>query len=372
MSKVTSLPQLELRAIGQPLRRDYLLEQADYSLALAAADGPELAALLREKFLEALAEIRDEVAHSVDDKVVAAAETKLATGTQNEAARELRLWARAAVQRVGAARRAGVRLPSEMTYPIDSHTVPGLLGQANQLLSLLVEHAATLDSVGAPTQPLIDRGRALAAALTAADKTQEQTRAATLPAAVAAFFEKKGELYTGIKILNHAGHELHAHDPAAAARYNLSILYRRRGRPAAVPAGAPAASAPTRNDTVVGLGLPAPGCAWRSRTRAARRRRQLRCARTTWPDFAARRSCAVAGMATLPDAVDPRHDGGGPDAAAPPRGPTKCPCGATEGCCRLAWTSRGACMGVPCPCGEEPMRRRERSVDSQRRIGLLA
>ena len=104
------MPEPPLRALGQPLRRDYLLEQADYSLAVATADSPELAALLKEGFLAALAEVRNEVARSLDDKSVAAAEAKLATGTQNVSARNLKLWGRAAVERVSGARRAGVRL----------------------------------------------------------------------------------------------------------------------------------------------------------------------------------------------------------------------------------------------------------------------
>jgi len=196
--------------------------------------------------IDLVAKVRDEVAGALDDKSVVAAEAKLATGTQNTTARQPKLWGRRAVARVKGALRAGARVPEEMTRPTSARTVPALLGQANKLLSLLVEHAAALDAVGAPTQPLIDDGRKLCDALAAADATQEQTRAAVLPAAVAAFYAKKGELYTGIKIINDAGHELHAHDPAAASRYNLSILYRRHVGPAAEPVLAPPAPTPTQ------------------------------------------------------------------------------------------------------------------------------
>ena len=45
-----------------------------------------------------------------------------------------------------------------------------------------------------------------------------------------------GELYTALKIINEAGHELHAKDPEASARFNLSILYRRGPSSAPSPA----------------------------------------------------------------------------------------------------------------------------------------
>jgi hypothetical protein len=53
---------------------------------------------------------------------------------------------------------------------------------------------------------------------------REQTRAATVPAAVDDFNAKKGLLYMGLKIIIHAGHELYARDRKKAANYNLSIL----------------------------------------------------------------------------------------------------------------------------------------------------
>lgn len=244
--KVTSLPTAELIALGEDLRAQQLILQADYALAIARADGPGLEQRLRAGFLDLAAKIRAELSRSLDDKTIMAAESKLATGKQNATARDLRVWARSAIERVFAALRAGARVPEEMTHPLDARTVPRLLGQANKLLSLLVEHAAALDAVGAPTQPLIDEGRAIADGLAAADQLQEQARGAKLPAAVAAFYAKKGELYTAIKMINHAGHELHARDPGASSRYNLSILYRSRRSPATtVSDPAPAAAPPS-------------------------------------------------------------------------------------------------------------------------------
>jgi len=42
--------------------------------------------------------------------------------------------------------------------------------------------------------------------------------------------EQKGTLYTALKVVNDAGHELYADNATAAARYNLSILQRRAGK----------------------------------------------------------------------------------------------------------------------------------------------
>ena len=127
----------------------------------------------------------------------------------------------------------------EMTRPLDARTVPAAIAQAQRLLSLLGEHAPVMDKVGAPTQPLIDEGRKLCDALIAADSTQEVARGSALPTVVANFYARKAELYTGLKIINDAGHELYAHDPASSSRFNLSLLYRRGVSGTAAPAPTP-------------------------------------------------------------------------------------------------------------------------------------
>ena len=131
-----------------------------------------------------------------------------------------------------------------MTRPLDARTVPAAIAQAQRLLSLLGEHAPVMDKVGAPTQPLIDEGRKLCDALIAADSTQEVARASALPKAVADFYARKAELYTGLKIINDAGHELYAHDPASSSRFNLSLLYRRGVSGTAAPAPTPPTPVP--------------------------------------------------------------------------------------------------------------------------------
>jgi hypothetical protein len=122
--------------------------------------------------------------------------------------------------------------------------VPALIEQAQRKLSLLGQHAPAMDKVGAPTQPLIDEGRALCEALIAADRSQEVKRASSLPKAVADFYALKAELYFGLKMINDAGHELYRSDPARSSRFNLSLLYRRNVSSTAAPETAAPAEPP--------------------------------------------------------------------------------------------------------------------------------
>ena len=115
----------------------------------------------------------------------------------------------------------GVLIPDEMTRPLDARAVPAAIAQA-----------------------LIDEGRKLCDALIAADGSQEVARASSLPKVVADFYARKAELYVGLKIINDAGHELYAHDPASSSRFNLSLLYRRGVSGTAAPAPTPPTPAP--------------------------------------------------------------------------------------------------------------------------------
>jgi hypothetical protein len=232
-----------LVALGARLRAPYLLQQASYTLELARAEGEALAQLLAAGFVDKVAKSREAVAQAFEDKTISAADAKLSTGSQNSAARAVKVWGRKAVARANAAIRAGVVLPDEMTRPLNARTVPASIAQAQRLLSLLGEHTQAMDAVGAPTKPLIDEGRGLCEALIAADGAQEMSRASSMPAAVANFYARKGELYTGLKILNDAGHELYAHDPQSASRFNLSLLYRRHVAGAPEPESTPPAPA---------------------------------------------------------------------------------------------------------------------------------
>jgi len=239
--RITSLPDTELVATGARFRAPYLLQQASYTIELARSEGDPLASKMAPGFIDRVDAVRAKVAKAFEDKTVSAAEAKLTTGTQNSAARALKLWGRAAVARASAAIRMGVLIPDEMTRPLNARTVPAAVAQGQRLLSLLGEHAPAMDKVGAPTQPLIDEGRKLCDALIAADSSQEVARASALPAVVANFYARKAELYTGLKIINDAGHELYAHDLPSSSRFNLSLLYRRGVSGTAAPEPAPPA-----------------------------------------------------------------------------------------------------------------------------------
>ena len=100
---------------------------------------------------------------------------------------------------------------------------------------------ANLPALGAGGQELLDEGTKLHDQLAAVDAQQEHSRLAKLPAAVRDFLGAKGMLYIGLKAVNDAAQELHADDPAAAARFNLKILCRTgaRRRPGGAGGDAP-------------------------------------------------------------------------------------------------------------------------------------
>jgi hypothetical protein len=164
-----------------------------------------------------------------------AAEAKQATGTQNNAVREVKDWRRAVASRCLRAVHAGLTIPDELTQMGNQRTVPGVLEALSKAIRLLKESAAVLTTIGPDVAPLIEQGTKLYQTLDQAESTQEQARSAQLPAAVVAFNAKKGELYAALKIINEAGHELYSKDPEASARFNLSLLYRRGHQAAAAP-----------------------------------------------------------------------------------------------------------------------------------------
>ena len=162
---------------------------------------------------------------------------------QSRLAPHATVWIRRVGKRCQSVVQLGTALPPELTRTSSPSTVPGVLEQMSKTLALLGQHSAAMDALGPATKPLIDEGRTLMQTLQQADSAQEQARAFDLPASVATFYLKKGELYTALKVINNAGHELHAHDLPTASKFNMSILHRRAPQPA-VPAPAPA-PAPT-------------------------------------------------------------------------------------------------------------------------------
>jgi hypothetical protein len=218
-------------AIGARFRAPYLVQQAGYTIGIAAAEGAPLAALLPAGYLDKAAQLRDEVDKALQDKTVRTAQAKQATGAQNQQMRAATIWVRKVGKRCQSAMQLGIGISPELARLSSPSTVLGMLDQVSKTLALLGGHAAAMDSVGPATTPLIDEGRSLFQSLQQADSTQEQARTADLPASVATFLAKKGELYTALKVINNAGHELYAHDLPTAAKFNMSILHRRGPQP---------------------------------------------------------------------------------------------------------------------------------------------
>jgi len=238
---ITDIAVEKLVAFGEPLRASYLVEQAGYTLGIAAEDGAPLAALLPDGYL---AEVQAEAAAvraAAAERAMADDEVKAATRAQNQALRDAKVWRRAVVQRGRRMQRLGRTVPEVLTRIPRVSGVPEMARQINEMIAAL---AANLEVMGgSAAAPLLENGRRLAGLLGSADAEQERKRLAALPEKVREFYASKGRLYIGLKVINDAGHELHADNPAAAARYNLRILHRRPGSKPATPA-APAPATP--------------------------------------------------------------------------------------------------------------------------------
>jgi hypothetical protein len=225
---ITELRAEDLVALGARFRAPYLIEQAGYTLGIAAEDGAVLDDLLDPGYVGEVGTAADQVRTVMGDKALMAEDSKTATASQNEQLRRAKVWRRRAVRRAQRAVRQGREVPDLLTSVTHARTVPDLVRQLDQMLPALTANQAALG--GANAQALIDDGTAISAALRGADAEQERKRLSALPAKVRDFFEAKGRLYVGLKVINDAGHELHADNAAAAGRYNLRILHRRTGR----------------------------------------------------------------------------------------------------------------------------------------------
>jgi hypothetical protein len=232
---ITKKAQAELIKLGARFPGSRLVQQGAYLLSIAGADGGALLGYLPPGFRAELTQVRDDVDKARQDKTNTLVDAKQATGTQHEIMEDAIRWLGTVANRAKRTLRAGANVPEELTTVGKLQSVPAVLEAASKALGLLNEHAAEFDSIGPAVKPLIDEGQQLYQALDKAEATQEQARLSDLPASVTAYYAKKGELYIGLKILIDAGHELHSRDHQAAARYNLSLLNRRRGHSAPEP-----------------------------------------------------------------------------------------------------------------------------------------
>ena len=235
---ITELSRDELVALGARHRADYLGEQAGYTLEVATADGKALEELLPEGYIGEVREALAAVDAARKDKALMAAESKEATNAHHDAYREAKVFRRKVARRALRARRMGKAIPDGLIKIDQTHTGPGLVGQVKEMVGLLEANLPALSGRGA--NALVAKGKALAETLQTVDAKHEAKRLSQLPEAVQRFYMQKAVLYLGIKVIHDAGMELHADNHAAAARYNLSILYRNAGHRKPNPAPQPA------------------------------------------------------------------------------------------------------------------------------------
>jgi hypothetical protein len=237
---LTKLSEAELISAGAQVRASYLREQAGYTLAIAAAEGPALAANLEDGYLTDTAQCLAEVEAGLKDRTVAESEAALATAAQGTALRAAKVWRRKVAARGARAQRQGESIPTELTVVTRASSVADVSNQITAMIGLFAQHLTVL---GKGAQHLLDEGQSISAALTTASTDHDVKRLATLPKSVRSFYALKGTLYTALKVINDAGRELHADSPALSAGYNLKILHR-KGHATPLAAGTPTLPAP--------------------------------------------------------------------------------------------------------------------------------
>jgi hypothetical protein len=222
---LTNLAKDELIALGARHRADYLVEQAGYTLGIAAKEGDAMKDLLPEGFIEGAQGVLAKVSAARQDKALLAEESKEATKKQNVAAGEAKVWRRRVAKRALRAMRLGESVPDGLIHLGRVKSPPELAGQVDVMVKFLEENLAKMPGKGG--EDLVKEGKDLSKALKVSDAEQEVKRFTSLPGSVKNFYAQKGTLYIALKAINDAGHELHARDSDVAGRFNLSILYRR-------------------------------------------------------------------------------------------------------------------------------------------------
>ena len=129
---------------------------------------------------------------------------------------------RTIVRRAVMAGRMGFNVPDALTHVTSTKSAPAFVAQLSEMIRLLEASKSAIPGTG--VDEMIKEGKAICDALSSTDAKQELKRLKDLPDAVQKFYEQKGLLYTGLKVINDAGHAVHAADATSAARYNLAIL----------------------------------------------------------------------------------------------------------------------------------------------------
>ena len=224
---ITEISREKLIEVGSRFRANYLVDQSGYTLGLAALDGKPLYELLPDGFKDEVEAAVGKVDAARKDKALMKAESEHATDVQNEAFKQAKVWRRKVAKRAKNAVERGKSMPDGLVKISHARTVPALQGQLTEMVKLLEANIENLH--GANLDKLLEEGKKLEAELRQKDATQEVKRLKELPDAVKEFYFQKGLLYTGLKMVNNAGHELWSNDASLAARYHMDILNRRGG-----------------------------------------------------------------------------------------------------------------------------------------------
>ena len=235
---ITEMSREDLIGLGARCRADRLIDQAGYTLGLAALENSGLANLLPQGYVDEVKAVVDTLAGTLHDKAVKTAEARDATQTHHNAFRDAKVYRRKIADRARRARRMGKSIPDALLRISAIRTPAAMAIQIGDMVQLVQTNAALLPGTG--VDALVAEGKAIVTALQSSDATQELKRLQNLPEAVRTFYEQKGLLYVGLKVINDAGHELHSEDHVAGARYNLAILHRRAPVRAEQPQPAPA------------------------------------------------------------------------------------------------------------------------------------
>lgn len=228
-------------ATGMRLRASYLVEQADYTEALAKKEAALLAPLgIAKATLDSLADLKSKLTAATKDRALASADAQSATASQDAALAKAKSWLRKAIL-IGQNAYDDDRGQSE-EFTKGGNTgssVPKLSEKMKKVIGLLKRDTATTSKFGA-TPAFLKEGDDILASLSTADASQEHKKA-DLPKGTKEFHVEKARLYFLLKRINRAGRAAHVDDPEAAGRYNLSILHRRgtarKGKEEAVGAG---------------------------------------------------------------------------------------------------------------------------------------
>jgi hypothetical protein len=221
---ITKMAKDDVIAIGMRNRAGYLVEQYGYTVGLAREDGAALAGLLPRGYLEEVTACRDRVRDAMKEKALMAEESKSSTAGVNAVLRRAKEWRRTAVHRAKFAKRSGHDIPAGLTRLDRLESVPQVATSINTMVKWV---EANMDAMpGEDVKDFIREGRDLYEEIHAIDAAQELKRAKGVSDSFREFYHQKGLLYIGIKGINDLGRALHRGNPASAARYNMSILYR--------------------------------------------------------------------------------------------------------------------------------------------------